>query len=693
MFYIILSKLLNLRQLIKPLVFFSFFCIVIQLSCETELFELDKLSNDTGLTPSVKLPVAKADIQLNSFLDRLDFNVDYERDDYATIYVSDSIQRLVETSIEDIYDPRELSSEVESTYTLSPVELENITNYFNRISMSEATQIPDGTTTVIPSFQSTIILGTIDFYNEPYQSVRFFDGSIEFTVTNEFPIDADVRILLYDENNQLITSSETFSIAKNTSEMSFIQIDGLIISKKLEARMDIQSLGSTQTIIVDSQNQFIDTQFSLLDASVDQLELNQAQSFNYSFSTSIELDESSDISLAQMYLEESIMKLEFVNEIDHTIELHINSDDLTVDGLPLQLHYTVLGNNQTQVFSEDLKNTAIEFTTDSVTGSSQFSIDYDLTIDLQQGDILEANRDLHYKALFDVVDFEYVYGNFTNKQHIVSDSIQINQKLTDLYDKVSVADSKLTFTAHNGFGIPLSFSYDLFGKRTDGSQFQFVLDNNDQPINAATQLYEIAQSEWFYDKSNSNLDEFISFIPDDKLNLNATLDVNPNAVNDNFLHDESEFWIDIYAETPLHFNINNVEILDTLTIDSPIDTSDLDQILEATLHFDYRSELPLEAQLSTQMIDTLSKNVFFELDPLLLNPAPISDIGEVTEPASGRMSVSLTQDEITDLADVNGIPFELTISSSDAETKNAIISANSTIELKVQVEVKIDVDE
>ena len=121
-------------------------------------------------------------------------------------------------------------------------------------------------------------------------------------------------------------------------------------------------------------------------------------------------------------------------------------------------------------------------------------------------------QDRYYKALFDVVDFEYVYGNFTTKQHIVSDSIQINQKLTDLYDKVSVADSKLTFTAHNGFGIPLSFSYDLFGKRTDGSQFQFVLDNNDQPIDAATQLYEIAQSEWFYDKSNSNLVFFAQYI-------------------------------------------------------------------------------------------------------------------------------------------------------------------------------------
>ncbi len=663
------------------------------MSCDTELLELDKLSKNTGLTPSIQLPIAQAEIQLNTYIDSLDFDVDYDRDSYATIYVSDSIQRLLETSIEDIYDPNALSAEVESFYNLSPLELENTTNDFNPISISQATQIPDGTTIMIPSFQSKIVLGTIDMYNEPYRSVRFFDGSIIFTVINEFPIDANVQLLLYDENDEIITSSQTFFVAKNTSEISSVPIDGLTISKGIEAHLDIQSLGSSDWITLDSQNQFIYSQFSLLDASVEQLELNQAQSFNYSFSRSTELDESGDISLAQMYLEESIMKLEFVNEIDHNIELHITSSDLNVDGLPLQLHYTILGNNQTQVFSEDLKNTGIEFTTDPVTGSSQFSIDYDMTLDLQPGDILEANRDLRYKALFEVVDFEYVYGNFTTKQHIVSDSIRINQKLTDLYDKVSVADPKLTFTAHNGFGIPLSFSYDLFGKRSDGSQIQFVLDNNDQPIDAATQLYEVVLSEWFYDKSNSKLDELISFIPDNKLNFDATLVVNPNSVNDNFLHDESEFWIDIYAETPLHFNINNVEILDTLTIGSAIDTSDLNQILEATLHFDYRSELPLEVQLRTQMIDTLSKNVFLELDPLLLNPAPISDIGEVTEPATGRMSISLTQDEITDLADVNGIPFELTISSSDAETKNAIISANSTIELKVQVEVKIDVDE
>ena len=669
------------------------FLLGLQLSCDTELFEFDKLSQNTGLTPSLQLPIAQAEIELNSYLDRLDFNVDYDRDSYATIYISDSIQRLLEISIEDVYDPTEVSTEVESLYTLSPIELEDTANDFNRISMSQATQLPDGTTTLIPPFQTFIDIGSIDMYNEAYKSTRFFDGSIEFTVTNEFPIDADVRILLYDENDQLITFSETFSAAKNSSETSTVQIDGLTISKQIEARLEIQSQGSSQPITVDSQSQFVDTQVNLLDARVDQLELNQAESFNYTFSTSVQLDESGDISITQMFLEESVIELELVNQIDHPIELLISSDDLTLDGQPLQLQYTILGDNQTQVFSEDLMNTAIEFTSDPATGNSQFFIDYNLTLNLQPGDILEANRDIQYKTLFEVVDFEYVYGNLTPTQHMVTDSIRINQKLFELYDKVNVIDPKLTFTAHNGFGIPLSFSYGLFGTRTDGSQFDFVLDNNDQAIDAASQLYEVASSEWFYDKSNSNLDELISFIPDDKFNIDATLDINPNAVNDNFLHDESEFWIDIYAETPLHFNINSVEILDTLTIDSPIDTNDLDQILEATLHFDYRSELPVEVQVRTQTIDTLSKNVFFKLSPLFLNPAPVSDLGEVTEPATGRMSISLTQDEINDLADVNGIPFELTISTSDPETKNAKISANSTIELQVQVEVKIDVDE
>lgn len=637
--------------------------------------------------------MAKADIQLNSFLDRLDYNIDYERDDYATIYVSDTIERLLETPLEDIYDPVGFTAGAEATYRLPPVELEDKTNDFEPVSLGEAAQILDGTTTVIPSFQSITDIVNIDLYNEPYRTLRFFEGTLSFVVDNQFPVDVDARIHLYDLNDQLIIASELFPVAQNTTETSSVQINGLTFPQQLDVRLEIQSQGSTQTITVDDPTQLIHTQLQILNASVDQIELGEAESFTYNFSEAIQIDERDDVLFTQMYLDKATIELRLVNEIQLPAQLEVSSNDVTVNDQRFQEQYAVFENNQTQVYVEDLDNTNLDFVINPATGKSEFLMDFELVLDLLPGDKLYANQDVHYKVLFEIVEFEYAYGNFVVKEHMVADSFQFNQELSDLYDKVGVADPKLEFVAHNGFGIPLLLSYDLTVKRNSGDEFEFVSDIDSQVIEPAPELYTTAQTEWEYDISNSNIEEVISFVPDANVSIDAILDVNPNAVTNNLFHNESEFWIDIYAEMPLHFNINNVEILDTLAIESSIDTTDLKNIIDATLHFDYVSDLPLEVQMNTQMIDTLTKKVYFELDPLVLNPASISSVGELIEPSTGRISISLTDDEIDKLADVNGIPYELTVSTTDAETKDAKISANSTIELQVQVEVKIDLDE
>ena len=637
--------------------------------------------------------MARADIQLNSFLDRLDYNIDYERDDYATIYVSDTIERLLETPLEDIYDPVGSTAGAEATYSLPPVELEDKTNDFEPVSLGEAAQILDGTTTVIPSFQSITDIGNIDLYDEPYRIVRFFEGTLSFVVDNQFPVDVDVRIHLYDLNDQLVISSELFPVAQNTTETSSVQIDGLTFPQQLDVRLEIQSQGSTQTITVDDPTQLVHTQLQLLNASVDQLELSEAESFTYNFSEAIQIDESDDVLFTQMYLDKATFELGLVNEIQFPAQLEVSSNDVTVNDQRFQEQYAVFENNQTQVFVEDLDNTNLDFVINPETGKSEFLMDFELVLNLLPGDKLDANQDVHYNVSFEIVEFEHAHGNFLAKEHMVADSFQFNQELSDLYDKVGVADPKLEFVAHNGFGVPFSLSYDVIVKRNSGDEFKFVTDIGPQAIEPAPELYTTAQTNWQQDISNSNIEEVISFVPDENVSIDAILDVNPNAVTNNLFHNESEFWIDVYAETPLHFNINNVEILDTLAIESSIDTTDLNNIIDASLHFDYVSDLPFEVQMNTQMIDTLSKKVYFELDPLVLNPASISSVGELIEPSTGRISISLTDDEIDKLADVNGIPYELTVSTSDAETKDAKISANSTIELQVQVEVKIDLDE
>lgn len=421
--------------------------------------------------------------------------------------------------------------------------------------------------------------------------------------------------------------------------------------------------------------------------------MSEAESFTYNFSEAIQIDESDDVLFTQMYLDKATFELGLVNEIQFPAQLEVSSNDVTVNDQRFQEQYAVFENNQTQVFVEDLDNTNLDFVINPETGKSEFLMDFEFVLNLLPGDKLDANQDVHYNVSFEIVEFEHAHGNFLAKEHMVADSFQFNQELSDLYDKVGVADPKLEFVAHNGFGVPFSLSYDVIVKRNSGDEFKFVTDIGPQAIEPAPELYTTAQTNWQQDISNSNIEEVISFVPDENVSIDAILDVNPNAVTNNLFHNESEFWIDVYAETPLHFNINNVEILDTLAIESSIDTTDLNNIIDASLHFDYVSDLPFEVQMNTQMIDTLSKKVYFELDPLVLNPASISSVGELIEPSTGRISISLTDDEIDKLADVNGIPYELTVSTSDAETKDAKISANSTIELQVQVEVKIDLDE
>ena len=162
-----------------------------------------------------------------------------------------------------------------------------------------------------------------------------------------------------------------------------------------------------------------------------------------------------------MFLEESILKLEFVNQIDHPIELLISSDDLTVDGQPFNYNIQSLETVKHSSF-RGFKHKYWIFI-DPATGNSQFSIDYDLTLDLQPGDMkptVISNIKLHLRLL--ILSMQ---GTLLLTTH----GFWFNQltKTSELYDKVNVIDPKLTFT-HNGFGIPLSFSYDLFGTRTNG---------------------------------------------------------------------------------------------------------------------------------------------------------------------------------------------------------------------------------
>jgi len=683
------SKLKNLYIAVLKIAFAGCFL----LSCNTDLFEFDRLSLQTNLEPELRAPLASIEVELSSFLDDNDFDIDYQRDDYGTIFLLDTINRLLEIPFEDIYDPEDLSAEVDTLYALESIVIADASFDFDLIGIGDVTPFPDGSVIPDTSFTASLVLGNIDIFNDPYSEVRFSNGTLLYTLTNNFPIDIYSVISLFDDNNQLISSSQRVFSAANSTINHSIDVSNLNIPKEVEVRLDIDLQGSTQPITIDYQSQFLLSKMDISGATVDQIVLDEAKTFNYSFSFPFTIDKGSGRSIRQIILDKNLFQFEVENEIGHPLDLLISSDQSTIDGQPFALTYDILDSNQSQQFSDELINMLIDLTPDSTTGYSQYMLDFEINLNLQPGDVLEADREIRFSGSFDDIDLKHVLGNFGVMNKNVSDSIVIDDKLSRLYDKVKLVNPKLDFRAHNSFGIPMSFTANVLGTRKDGSQIEFSSLMQEQQILAASDLYAETTTSWAYDKSNSNIDEFISFVPDDMILVESNININSDTIVENFLHDESEFWIDVYAEIPVHVNINDLQLQDTLTLDSPIDTSEIDRILGASLYVSYSSELPFEVMLQADLIDSLSQKPLIELDPIQLKPAPISNNGEVEGPVTGTMEISLTDTEIEDLDKVNAIPLEISVSTTDAANKDAKLSANALIKFGVEVELKVSVNE
>ena len=140
--------------------------------------------------------------------------------------------------------------------------------------------------------------------------------------------------------------------------------------------------------------------------------MGEAETFTYNFSEAIQIDERDDVLFTQLYLDKATFELRLVNEIQFPAQLEVSSNDVTVNDQRFQEQYAVFENNQTQVFTEDLDNTNLDFVINPETGKSEFLMDFELILNLLPGDKLDANHDVHYNVSFEIVEFEYAMETF-----------------------------------------------------------------------------------------------------------------------------------------------------------------------------------------------------------------------------------------------------------------------------------------
>jgi hypothetical protein len=669
-------------------------------SCQTDSFDFDKLSTQTGLAPEVQFPLGTIEFQAQTFLDDLDFMVDQDRDVYGTIYLKDTISNIASLGVDDIYDVNTLSSDFNTTYTIEPVEIADFQTGLDPIYVSQEAQLPDGQLIFIPPFpvplqyQDTALL-----FEESFSNVVFASGSLDVTITNFTPIYLELNFALKNADGNQIFQFGPLGLNSGNNYVHTIDLEGVDVSQTITMDVTLDSPGSGSSLVpIDHSNDMVAMNLSLIDASVSEATLSADRTFEYSFSKNVSFDSEDDVSLRQLNLQEARFLLEVENQLGFGANLSIKSTESFVDNNSLEKIFFLTPSPYVQNFHWEMNDVELNFTENPSSGASEMLLDFDVDFTLKSGQIIRTNQGFLLSGLFENLVLDTAFGDFGVLEEISEEFISVQSDLDDLTGKVRFVEPKIDLFVYNSFGLPAKLRTEISAQRKDLSSLDFVVDPSLETrfIEAPTAVFDTATTRLTYDANNSNIDDLLAFMPDDQIHAKVYFTTNPPelAYGENFITSKSEFRLDAEIETPAHFNIDNFAIQDTLSFSKPIlSGQNAEKITEAKMYINYTSSLPLELNLEMEIIDSQTQMLYTTLPSVLINPAPTNDNGEVVGSNQNIITLTFDSEQITALQNGDAIALNITTSSTEKETKNVKISANASLSFDVSVAVKIDLDE
>jgi hypothetical protein len=677
--------------------FLLFFLLL--LSCQYDSLNFDKLSTNTGLHPELQFPLGKIDLKLENFLDNLNFTVDYDRDPYATIYLKDSLDNLARVGLNDIFDLTTLSTDFESSYRIEPIELADFQVSIGPIFVSEKAQLPDNQFIIIPEFPAPLAyVDSFRLFEESFSSVVFESGELKFDMTNKTPIFLNLDISLIDSNGVPIITLDPIGVSSGSSHVQTIDLEGLSLSQKLSLMVKIDSPGSGNSMaLINHNNDVVVFDLFLMNASVSEATLSTNQTFDYNFSKKVSFDNEDEVSIRQLNLEQVRLNLEVENQIGFATEISLKSPASYVEGSPLKKSFSTSSSYASQNFNWVPKDLELNFS-NPASGVNELLLEFDLGISLNAGQVIRANRDIFLKGNFENLKLHTAFGNFGVLENISNEIISLEGDFDLFAGDLSIVAPKIDLIIHNSFGIPAKITPDITAKRKDLSSLDFSVDTSIKSliIGAPTEVFDTLTTRFTYDNTNSNVADLLSFRPDSGIETTIQFSTNPPSftANENFITKESQAWLDAEIEVPAHFNVDNFVVQDTLFLSSPLlESENLKRIIEAKMFINYSSYLPLDLLLEVDVLDAQTNTILATLPNTILEPAPTSDNGEVNGQSQGILTLIFENEQITALQKGDAIVFNVTTSSTERETKNIKVSANSSMVFDVSVAVKIDLDE
>lgn len=358
------------------------------------------------------------------------------------------------------------------------------------------------------------------------------------------------------------------------------------------------------------------------------------------------LDNVGDFSVNEFTFESGKFIFKAISTSPDPITLEIKINNGTNNGSPAVFNFTTTGLVTTASF--DLINFVMDFS--GPNGANNLDIEFSSTA---SGFPLGSSVNLSCEAKsIELLDIKGDFGHL--EIPIPEDSFSMELDGLDKFVNGLVFENP-EFNLHleNEFGFDLGLNIEMKGTSVNGNTSDLNVD--ELIINSPTVSGDIIKETLSINKSNSNLPNFLSSLPQN-LTYGGQVKLNPGAAPySNFLHKDSKCKGSVEVNIPLEVRLTDL-IYETIIEDVEVLDKESDEINNIELIFETANLFPFQADINMYMLDPL--NQVLDSIPLdILKAAPVGSDGISTQANVHQFSVFLTAQNIEHLRSTNHLKF------------------------------------
>jgi hypothetical protein len=693
---------------------FFLISLVVATGCIRETYDMDKLSKQAHLSPTLAISAIRGDVSISDLMDPND-TVVFDEDNFIRIvFKKDSV---ISFRMEDYYDLNDMVSFSE-TYEMGDISITAFSDIIDftldKISQKLSPELRaqflamDGTTSTFPPFPVTTMDEVTYSVFTNFEYAVFREGIIDITVRNNLPAPVSgIKISLYNAVDHTPVGGEGTIAMIDPGQIGRTSIDiaNVTIRNSITAAVTINgSPGSGSPVPIDLDVNKVEVSIAGRDLLVKSgrvvVPIQNVSVVGDDNIDTITFDPGTGIEVTVIKMNAGNISYSIVSGSPLTSDVSLSFPTALRFGVPVTESLTV---NPFSTLNGNIMvdNSIIDLGTISTQPYNLLPVEQNITIS-SNGNMVNFNSTDEVTVILELLnpDFDYVKGFFGQEtEYIEPDTLDLDIK--DILRKISgdflLSSPSVKLNYSNSFALPVEVDLLATGFKADET-----LDLGMDPF---TLSYPAAPDErdktgvFTIDKTNSTLPELVS-MPPEIIRFSGSAKMNPQGntgSRDNYVFGDSRFIGSLEIEIPMELRMTSLQFADTvdnfLQLEDSEDGNPVDPDDFEFLRIDINAEngFPVGVSLSIILYDSVAGVNRSTVDAEnILEPAPVDINGRVTNPVECNTSIEITREfwDSVDLSDK--IIFKFTMNTTDNGSKDVKIYSDYKINFNASLVLKPD---